>query len=218
MLIVIVYWGLWYARNELVHGGPTFSAIKVSSFILAFILEFESLVADPTPKSLIKDVKWFPLDDNIVKFNFDAYFNTDSKSSVSGIVARESHGLIMAACIYPHLGIADAFIAEAVACEKAVSFALELDFRWVQIEGDTLSVIKKLNSTLMDKSIISLILGDIRTLSASFEAITFLFVGRQGNEAAHELARVGLQYLELRYWIEEASATVERLAQRDRPL
>ncbi|KAK8597361.1 hypothetical protein V6N13_001974 [Hibiscus sabdariffa] len=150
LLIVITYWALWYARNELVYEGSTFSAVKVSSFILAFILELESSVADPAPKSLIKDVKWFPPEGNITKFNFDASFNTDSHSSVSGIVARDSHGFIMAACTYPHSRIADAFIAEAVACEKVVSFAIELGFCSVLIEGDSLSVIKKLNSTLAD--------------------------------------------------------------------
>ncbi|KAK8502459.1 hypothetical protein V6N13_130491 [Hibiscus sabdariffa] len=115
-------------------------------------------------------------------------------------------------------GIADAFIAEAVACEKAVSFAIELGFHSVLIEVDSLTVIKKLNSTLADKSIISPIICDIRAKCASFEAITFSFVGRRGNEAAHVLARVGLQYSEPRYWIEVASTSVERLAQHDRSL
>ncbi|KAK8486664.1 hypothetical protein V6N13_080709 [Hibiscus sabdariffa] len=37
----------------------------------------------------------------------------------------------------------------------------------------------------------------------------------QGNVVAHELARVGLQFPEPRYWIEEAPSTVEQLAVRD---
>ncbi|KAK9008774.1 hypothetical protein V6N11_080252 [Hibiscus sabdariffa] len=218
MLIVISYWALWHARNEIVHEGRPFSAVRVSSFILSFLFELESSIAVPAPNSLVKDVKWFPPDENIIKLNFDASFNTASKSSVSGIVARDSHGFILAACTCPHLGIADAFIAKAVACEKAVSFALDLGFRSVQIEGDSLSVIKKLNSTVADKSIISPILGDIKALSATFATITFSFVGRKGNAVAHELAQVGLQFPEPRYWIEEAPPTVEQLAQRDCPI
>ncbi|KAK8604228.1 hypothetical protein V6N13_099177 [Hibiscus sabdariffa] len=87
----------------------------------------------------------------------------------------------------------------------------------LMIEGDSLSVIKKLNSTMANKSIISPILDDIKVLGKSFEIITFSFVGHERNEVAHELARVRLQYSEPEYWIEEASAMVERLAQRDRP-
>ncbi|KAK9029785.1 hypothetical protein V6N11_026887 [Hibiscus sabdariffa] len=192
MLIVISYWALWHARNEIVHEGRPFSAVRVSSFIFSFLFELESSIAVPAPNLLVKDVKWFPPDENIIKLNFDAPFNTASKSSVSRIVARDSHGFILAACTCPHLGIADAFIAEAVACEKAVSFALDLGFRSVQIEGDSLSA-----------------------LSATFATITFSFVGRTGNVVAHELAQVGLQFPEPRYWIEEAPPTVEQLAQRD---
>ncbi|KAK9047296.1 hypothetical protein V6N11_053143 [Hibiscus sabdariffa] len=214
-LIVISYWALWYARNEIIHESRPFSAVSVSSFILSFLLELESSIVVPASNSLIKDVKWFPPDGSIIKLNFDASFNSASNSSVSGIVARDSHGFILAACTCPHREIADAFIAEAVACEKAVSFALDLGFRSVQIEGDSLSVIKKLNSTAMDKSIISPIIGDIKALSVNFVSVTFSFVGRRGNVVAHELARVGLQFPEPRYWIEEAPSTVEQLAVRD---
>ncbi|KAK8695054.1 hypothetical protein V6N13_072596 [Hibiscus sabdariffa] len=91
MLIVISYWALWHARNEIVHEGRPFSAVRVSSFILSFLFELESSIAVPAPNSLVKDVKWFPPDENIIKLNFDASFNTASKSSVSGIVARDSH-------------------------------------------------------------------------------------------------------------------------------
>ncbi|KAK8713760.1 hypothetical protein V6N13_148970 [Hibiscus sabdariffa] len=216
-LIVTTYWSLWYARNELVHNGSTFSTVKVSSFILAFLLGLESSTAVTAPRQGIKNVKWFPPDNDIIKFNFDASFNAESKSSISGIVARDCQGFIVAACTCPHFGIGDEFIAEVVACDKAVTFALELGFRSVQIEGDSLSVIKKLSSAMTDKSVISPILVDIKALSKAFDIITFSFLSREGNAVAHELARAGLQYSEPRYWIEEAPATVERLAQRDRP-
>ncbi|KAL4310599.1 hypothetical protein GQ457_01G027790 [Hibiscus cannabinus] len=216
-LIVITYWSLWYARNELVHNDSTFSTVKVSSFILAFLLGLESSAVVTFPRQGIKNVKWFPPDGDIIKFNFDASFNAESKSSISGIVARDCQGFIVAACTYPHYGIGDAFIAEAVAYEKAVTFAFELGFRSVQVEGDSLSVIKKLSSAMADKSVISPILVDIKAWSKAFDIITFSFVSHEGNAVAHELARAGLQYSEPRCWIEEASAAVERLAQRDRP-
>ncbi|KAL4385050.1 hypothetical protein GQ457_15G008960 [Hibiscus cannabinus] len=216
-LIVITYWSLWYARNEFVHNGSTLSTVKVSSFILAFLRGLESSIAVMAPKQGIKSVKWSPPAGDIIKFNFDASFNAESKSSIFGIVARDCQGFIVVACTCPHFGISDAFIAEAVACDKVVTFALELGFRSVQIEGDSLSVIKKLCSAMADKSIISPILVDIKDSSKAFDIITFSFVSREGNAVAHELAKAGLQYSEPRYWVEEASVTVERLAQRDRP-
>ncbi|KAK8490128.1 hypothetical protein V6N13_097283 [Hibiscus sabdariffa] len=117
----------------------------------------------------------------------------------------------MAACYFPHSGVTDAFIAEAFACEKAVSLAIDLGFRSVQIEGDSLSVIKKLQSVAADKSIISPIIDDIRVLVGSFEEITISFVNQAGNAAAHELAKLGIHQSEPMIWIEEASASVDRI-------
>ncbi|KAL4361294.1 hypothetical protein GQ457_04G002860 [Hibiscus cannabinus] len=217
MLLSVSYWVIWYARNKLVHEGSTCSITKSAAHIRALILEFESLSSLSTPSVLPKNVKWTPPDCGVIKLNFDASFISSSHSSVSGVVARDSQGLIMAACTYPHTGIADAFVAEAVACERAVMLAIDLGFRSIQIEGDSLSVIKKLNSSAMDKSAISPIIRDILLLKSLFEAITFSFVGRTGNKAAHALAKLGLQQGEPQYWIEEAPVSIEQVVLQEYP-
>ncbi|KAK8516718.1 hypothetical protein V6N13_080825 [Hibiscus sabdariffa] len=116
----------------------------------------------------------------------------------------------------PHTGVADSFAAEAKACERAVIFAMELGFRSVIVEGDSLTIIKKLNSTTLDKSEVSPIIRDILSLKISFDNITFSFVGRSENASAHEMAKLGRQFGEARYWIEEAPALVEQLILRER--
>ncbi|KAL4352590.1 hypothetical protein GQ457_06G017540 [Hibiscus cannabinus] len=199
ILIVLTYWAIWYARNKLAHEGTACSTTKVSTL--------EDVMA---PKTMIKHVKWFPL---IVTQSNSILMHL---SIVSGNIAHDSRGLIVAACTYPHSGVTDAFIAEAVACEKATNFSIDLGFRSVHVEGDSPSVIKKLTSTTTNKSIISPIISDNQNLRDSFENITFSFMGRKGNEVAHELARVGLQYSKLRYWIEETPTKVVRLAHRER--
>ncbi|KAK8548039.1 hypothetical protein V6N12_060966 [Hibiscus sabdariffa] len=214
-LIVLTCWAIWYARNELVHDGTACSINKASTFILAFLHELETVEALSVPAKVSKDVKWYPPVDDTIKINFDVSFNPSSKSSAFGIIARDSHGLVMAACSHPHSEVADAFIAKAIACERAVSFAADLGFRSVQIEGDSLSVIKKLTSATTDRSIISPIINDIRIQRNLFERITFSFVGRAGNAAAHELAKLGSQFSEPMYWIEEVPTVVDRIVQRD---
>ncbi|KAK9005803.1 hypothetical protein V6N11_043223 [Hibiscus sabdariffa] len=125
-----------------------------------------------------------------------------SKPPDEGIIAHDSQGLIMAACTYPHSRVADAFTAKAMACERAVIFAIDLGFRSIHVEGDSLTIIKKLTSATLDKSTIIPIIRDILLLRGSLEAITFSFVGKKRNKAAHELAKLGLQYSEPMYWIE----------------
>ncbi|KAK8713134.1 hypothetical protein V6N13_148359 [Hibiscus sabdariffa] len=215
-VIVLTFWAIWFARNNLIHEGTVCSVTKVSTFVLAYLRELDSLAALAIPAKLSKDVKWIPPVGDFFKLNFDASFDSALKASVSRIIARDSYGLILAACYSHHSGVADAFIAEAFACEKAVSLAIDLGFRSEQIEGDSLTIIKKLQSASVDKSVISPIINDIRVLMDSFEEITFSFVNRAGNAAAHELARLGTHQTESRFWIEEAPASVEQIVECER--
>ncbi|MBA0865046.1 hypothetical protein Goshw_008434 [Gossypium schwendimanii] len=92
-------------------------------------MEIET-IADLRPPLLIaKQELWRPPEMGSIKINVDASFHAASKGSVSGAIARNDSGQIMGACTYPHIGIADAFIAEARACERAVIFAVEMGFR-----------------------------------------------------------------------------------------
>ncbi|KAL4309243.1 hypothetical protein GQ457_01G013830 [Hibiscus cannabinus] len=218
LLLSITYWSVWYARNRLVHEGSACSILKSATFIRALFLELESVQKLPVPVQTTNAVKWVPPHGDIIKMNFDASFNSSLHSSVSGIVSRDSQGLLMAACTYPHTGIADSFAAEAKACERAVIFAVELGFRSVHVEGDSLTIIKKLNSPTLDKSEISPIIRDILSLKNSFDNITFSFVARSGNASTHEMAKLGRQFGEARYWIEEVPASVEQLILRERPI
>ncbi|KAK8655731.1 hypothetical protein V6N13_108298 [Hibiscus sabdariffa] len=129
---------------------------------------------------VIKDVQWFPFDDDTIKVNFDEPFNIASKSFISRIIARDSRGLIMVACTYPHSGVVDTFIEEAIACEKVVTFAINLGFCSMHVEGDSLSVIKKLASATTNKSIISPIISDIQILRDSFEKLHSLLWDAKG--------------------------------------
>ncbi|MBA0573128.1 hypothetical protein Golob_000420, partial [Gossypium lobatum] len=102
-----------------------------------------------------------------------------------------------------------AFVAEVRACEQAVRFAQELGFRRVQIEGDSLMIIKRLHSCTADRSILGLIVVDIKCSLVLFDRVTFHHVKREGNAAAHVLAREGSRFSEERFWVEEASELVE---------
>ncbi|KAK8581867.1 hypothetical protein V6N13_144862 [Hibiscus sabdariffa] len=83
--------------------------------------------------------------------------------------------------------------------------------------GDSLSVFKKVTFVTFDKSVISPIIRDILSLRNLFQSVTFTFVGKIGNETAHMLAKLGIQHPETRIWVEEALASVELLAMRERP-
>ncbi|MBA0811109.1 hypothetical protein Gohar_003040, partial [Gossypium harknessii] len=125
-------------------------------------------------------------------------------------------GQIMGACSYPLLDVAYAFVAEARACERALCFALDMGFRKVVLEGDSLTVIKKLNSNIVDRSVLSPISQHIQVLAGSFEEVTYLFVPKKANKAAHELAMVGRNRKLPCFWVEEAPLSVIEAVESDR--
>ncbi|MBA0869182.1 hypothetical protein Goshw_024265 [Gossypium schwendimanii] len=159
---------------------------------------------------------WRPPKSGIIKLNFDASFENNSNFSISAVLARDSEGLIMGACTYPIVDVADAFVAKARACERALYFARDMGFRKVVVEGDSLTVIKKLKTNFTDRSILSPISQHIRVLAEAFEEVTYNFVPREVNRAAHELATVGRTQKHPCFWVEEAPPLVAEVAELDR--
>ncbi|GMJ09472.1 hypothetical protein HRI_004616400 [Hibiscus trionum] len=117
----------------------------------------------------------------------------------------------MAVCTIHHHHVADPFIAEAHASLQTVLFMRDLGFRRVIVEGDSLTVMKKVNGTAHDRSIISPIVQEIKELSKKFESIQFRFTYREANGVAHLLAKLGGDMPSPSYWIEEAPVAVMNL-------
>ncbi|KAK9037535.1 hypothetical protein V6N11_022443 [Hibiscus sabdariffa] len=96
----------------------------------------------------------------------------------------------MAACIVPYNNVSDAFVAEALTCKNAIQVAKDMRLLNVIVERDrdSLSVVKKLNSTTHDSSVIALIIVDIKDLAKSFNIISFYFVHRGANKGSRVLS------------------------------
>ncbi|KAK5786258.1 hypothetical protein PVK06_040891 [Gossypium arboreum] len=61
----------------------------------------------------------------------------------SGIVARNSKGVVLLSSSEMHQEIPSAFAAEALACRKAVQIGINMQWPQIIVEGDSLTVIKK---------------------------------------------------------------------------
>ncbi|MBA0701500.1 hypothetical protein Goari_005501 [Gossypium aridum] len=168
---------IWWTIHEMV------------GFDQGYVLEFETISALRLPvQNTMKDL-WRPLERGNIKINFDASFHAASHSSISGFIARNDSGQIMGAGTYPNSDVADAFVAEASACERAVIFATEMGFRDVHFERDSLTVIKKIYSREEDKSVLRFkILKIIRgTLTG---LLSVLFVGKLAQRRMHLRVKV----------------------------
>ncbi|GMI75734.1 hypothetical protein like AT4G29090 [Hibiscus trionum] len=215
VVLMVTYWAVWYERNKLIHDGTIASVHDTKAFIRAFIREYEDVNTICPPGIVEREGKWEAPAENLIKFNFDAAFDIHTKASVSAAIGRNHAGLIMASCVTHHNHVFDAFVAEALACLQAVTYAKELGFDKVIIEGDNITVIKRVCSTSMDGSVIGPIIYDIKSIAGQFESIEFRFVQRKINQVAHTLAQKGKGQQGDCYWIEEAPPRTSAAAALD---
>ncbi|KAK5774837.1 hypothetical protein PVK06_042699 [Gossypium arboreum] len=92
-----------------------------------------------------------------------------------------------------HTDIFSSFAAEANACLQAIKVRRDLGLNHVIIEGDSLTVIKKVQSQKRDRSEIEPFIFNIKDEKAVFYDCQFQHVRRIANVAAHNRASEGLK-------------------------
>ncbi|XVE91992.1 hypothetical protein REPUB_Repub01dG0058700 [Reevesia pubescens] len=98
-----------------------------------------------------------------------------------------------------------------MAALKALEFALELGFMRIILEGDSLTVIKKLQNKSVDLSLIGVLIEDAKALISIFTICLFSHARKYCNTVAHTLAKNGLGIGDEHHWIGETPALVESI-------
>ncbi|KAK5785518.1 hypothetical protein PVK06_040110 [Gossypium arboreum] len=83
---------------------------------------------------LLPETCWNPPDLGVIKINFNANFQCDSRTSTSAVIARNYKGDFVGAETYLFSDMVDAFMAEARVCERALLFAINMGFRHLVVE------------------------------------------------------------------------------------
>ncbi|MBA0845521.1 hypothetical protein Goarm_022797 [Gossypium armourianum] len=181
-----------WTSNKLIHEGTKFSMPHLLGFIRGYERDL-GLVRENlyVSTALMRNEVWRPPDYGFVKINFDASFIPGNNFALIAILARNHKGEVIEAVTYMVEDVDDAFVAEARACERALILARLKGFRRLIVEGDSLTVIKKLTKNEEDRSIIRPIVHNIHRLRQGFDEVSYQFVNRSLNAAAHTLAVEG---------------------------
>ena len=147
---------------------------------------------------------WRPLTGSMYKLNFDATVFDGNRSSGVGLIVRNSLGEVMADLSARGPAVANSEEAEALACRKAVEFAMDAGFMDLVIKGDNAVVMKAISSPRLDRSRLGHIYDDIRTLATGFRSYTIGCVKRSANSVAHSLARFASHLEDELVWLEES--------------
>ncbi|MBA0735145.1 hypothetical protein Gogos_019020 [Gossypium gossypioides] len=147
--------------------------------------------------------------------NFAVAFNQQRKESCSGLVIRNEEGQIIKAKVCQNKYVSNVFAAEALACVQAIQFGTESGFLRVKIEGDALSIIKKLQNEFEDRSKISAYILNTKRLTRNFVTCSFKHVLRTRNVVAHTLATEGLNEGASTYLCNGFSTAVLKVVEED---
>ncbi|KAK8579910.1 hypothetical protein V6N12_070211 [Hibiscus sabdariffa] len=214
--LLILIWAIWTSRNKLVHENVKQYAFAVVRFSMNYVREITFVSSSLATLQNPMMAKWSRPFDPSVKINVDAAFDSSSSRASSGVVVRDSNGLVLGSCFIPSVNISSSFAAEALAVIHGLCFALDLGCMHVVLESDSLTVISKLNSGVDDCSLLRPYIADAQLVAQTFFSCQFSFTPKSGNKVVHCLARLSQESAVDSYWVEEVPPQVSTLVQADR--
>ncbi|KAL4363027.1 hypothetical protein GQ457_04G030370 [Hibiscus cannabinus] len=187
---------------------------RIVTFVKTYCLEFSTVYTKLRKSGGYGSVRWQPPPVETVKANFDTVFKLTSGVASSGVVVRNSSGEIMGASFRSFGPVPSSFAAEASAAIHAIELVVDLGFSRAIIEGDSLTVIKKLMAKMRDLSDICSLIWDAKSKAQNLLACSFSFVPRLGNQATHLLASVDFD--DDRFWVEDEPPSFGPLLAKER--
>ncbi|XP_062176144.1 uncharacterized protein LOC133881222 [Alnus glutinosa] len=203
-LAVIVAHKIWLRRNLMVFGGSISSPsilVKGAKDLLGdFRKSFEE-VPNQENESSRAISRWSKPDAEFIKLNWDAALDVWQNRMGVGIIARDELGEVRAALCTALPYIQNPSVAEAFGARRAVEFARERGFSFIVIEGDSREVVLALGNSGDCCVSYGDLISDARALLSSFLHWKIAHVGREGNKAAHCLAKLAVSQFSSRVWL-----------------
>ena len=120
-----------------------------------------------------------------------------------GVVVRNDKGQIMGALSKTLWYPLEALVAEAKVAETGIIFSWELGLREIILEGDSQIVMNAIASQDPGPIQIQQLVTGIKSWVPKFRAWKTSFTHREGNKAAHLMAKHAKQIFECTIWVED---------------
>ena len=104
---------------------------------------------------------------------------------------------------------------EALACRRAVQFAMKISLVEVTFEGDSATVIQAISEGILDSSAFGHIVDDIRMLAEAFQFSLFTHVPRNCNVLADSLAKKAKTIRGTQVWLDSLPKDIAHLVSFD---
>ena len=218
-LFAYMGWSLWFNRNAKRVGFNSLPTDKIFNDAVERLQEYHSVQDYLTRQDVgSHSTQWQPPPHSVYKINFDGatFINTDLAGL--GVVAHDSDGMVIASLSKPIRlppTIAD---LEALACRRAILFALELGLQDMVFEGDSEVIINHLKTKQPCLTAFGHIIEEARTLSARLRQASYSHTRRKGNKVADKLAKLAKNLYEPQVWMEDIHCNALQYILFDRSL
>ena len=216
--MAFMLWCVWQRRNKALYQCQVDPVDSIYPLVQRLSSEYYLANEIEAPRAVPIPGAWRPSNVCDFKVNFDAAVFPKHHATGVGVVIRNGQGLpIAVACQrYPCVYAIDN--AEAMAARVALQLAWDVGLRNVEVEGDSLMVITALKDQERCLASYGDIIWDIQHLAVSFQYVKYGHVRREGNNAAHVLARKVLDLQsEFLVWLEDIPGFLDHVIQAELP-
>ena len=203
-IFAISAWLLWNRRNSIHFHRPIRPLNQVFSEAARILQDF--LEAHDDAPAIVWNLvqhKWFALAQPQYKANFDEAIFKSIDSAGLGVIIRDTNGAVIGALLAQVPLPQSVAMVEALACRRAVQFAVEIGLHEVVFEGAAAVVINTISQGSANQSLYGHIVDDILAQVSLLSSSYFCFVPRLCNKVADALAKRAKVGPDLQVWLEE---------------
>ncbi|KAM2231146.1 hypothetical protein ACFX1S_015471 [Malus domestica] len=191
-------WRIWKNRNDVVFKGSHCQPNEILTVWRKNIGEYREAMnhgsldegaVRPLKSHPMMPVLWEKPQFGTFKLNTDASWCSASFRAGAGWVIRDFAGILHAAGGSGTSTFHCAAAAEAHAIRTGLQYCTEYGFKNVFVEAEAKTVILMINKGTAPNCSFECILGDIEVLARRLTSVTFGFVPRERNRAAHSVAK-----------------------------
>jgi hypothetical protein len=144
-LLASCCWSLWTGRNNRNHGRSNWSPGAATKLVTEMVQDVLQLQVKKEPKELVVS-RWKPHNVDLVKVNTDGAFDGKKCQGGTGVVIRDARGCLISAHSKWYAHMEDVLMSEALANRGGLISANTAGLINVEVESDSLSVIKLMNN------------------------------------------------------------------------
>lgn len=192
--ICCALWSIWKGRNAAIFESKTPNPMEV--LIKTTYLQNEyyqhwlnsTRSTEPQGQPFQASKVWRPPSLGATKLNSDAAYDDKKKMAWTGTVVRNENGELVAGLtkVFP---ATSSLIAEALGFRESLAFAHSLGMTNIIVENDNLELIQACREDI-NRGEIRSITNDVVALKRNFQKAGFTWTPREGNGAAHLVAKM----------------------------